>query len=101
MSTAKLLIKRNSMCCLKTQIFFSQSEHRDRLDPCRPLVGFRSLFKSLHPPSPALPALSQGTLYLNKSKEAYRHKKKIYKEEMKRVHDNASAFMHLNINTNK
>ena len=42
------------------------------------------------------------TIYSKKQiKQAYRHKKKIYKEEMEGVHDKASSFMHLDINTNR
>ena len=32
-ATAKQLIRRNSICCLKNHTIFSQSEHRDRHNP--------------------------------------------------------------------
>ena len=44
LATAKQLITRNSIYCLKNQAIF-QSEHRDRFDSFPPAVCFHSLFK--------------------------------------------------------
>ena len=60
---------------------FSQSEHRDRFDSSSAPVCFHLLFKD---PSP-LPLRNKAFI------------KKGSLEEMEGVHDNASAFMHLNI----
>ena len=62
---------------------FSQSKHSHRFDSSPPPVGFHSLFKD---PLPLhnKPFIKKGSL-----------------EEMEGVIDNASAFMHLNIKTNK
>ena len=51
-ATAKQLIRKNSVCCLKNQvIFFSQSAQTDWLDHPLPLFCFCSLFKDpLSPP---------------------------------------------------
>ena len=86
--------------------FFSQSEHRCLTSP--PSVRFR--FKEYnHPPSalppPPLPpppphTHTQLTLYLKKS-EKHMDLKRKYKKEMEEVHDNAKAFLRLNIKTNK
>ena len=37
-ATTKQLLRTNSICCVKNQVPFSQSEHRDRLDPFPPPV---------------------------------------------------------------
>ena len=69
----------------KIRQFFSQSEHRDRLDPSPSPVSFHSLFKDLL--SPLLhnkPFIKKGSF-----------------EEMEGVNNNASAFMHLNIKAKK
>ena len=55
LATAKQLIRRNSICCLKNQAIF-QSEHSDRFDSFPPPVCFHSLFKYPIPPQ-------QQTLY--------------------------------------
>ena len=81
-ATAKQIIRKNSICCLKNQAIF-QSEHRDRFDCTLSLFVF---ICSLRTPSPLhnKPFIKKGLL-----------------EEMERVNDNARAFMHLNIKTNK
>ena len=63
---------------------FSQSERRDWFDFSPPPVGFHSLFKDPSSPLHNKPFIKNGLL-----------------EEMEGVNDNASAFMHLNIKTNK
>ena len=88
-ATTKQLFRRNSICCLKNQAIFSQSEHRNRLNPSPPLasrppVCFHLLFKDLSLSLHNKPFLKKGSL-----------------EEMEGVNDSASAFMHLNIKANK
>ena len=68
------------------------------MTPAHPLLVFVCFLRPSPPPS--LLPFTTNSLFKN-VKETYRHKKKIYKEEMERIHDNASAFMYLNINTNK
>ena len=63
--------------------FFSQGEHRDRLNPSAPPVCFHLLFKE------PLPLHNKPFI------------KKRSLKEMKGVNDDASAFMHLNIKANK
>ena len=66
---------------------FSQSEHRDKLNPSPPLpspVCFNLLFKDLPHSLHNKPFIKKGLL-----------------EEMEGVNDNASAFMDLNIKANK
>ena len=60
LATAKQLIRKNSICCLKNQaIFFSQSERTDRLDhPVPSFVFVRFLMTPLPPPP-------QQTYFLN------------------------------------
>ena len=83
LATTKQLIRRNSICCLKNQaIFFRVSIE---IDPSPPSVCFQSLFKD----PPPLPLYNKTFI------------KKGSLEEMEGVNDNASAFMHLNIKTNK
>ena len=71
--------------------FFSKSERTDRLDP--KLFVFVRFLRTPHP---------RRTYFLNdpfikkKSKKHIDIKRK-YKEEMEGVHNNASVFMHLNI----
>ena len=48
LATGKQLIRKNSACCLKIRLFFSQSERKDRPDPPPP-VNFSLLYKN---PSP-------------------------------------------------
>ena len=67
--------------------FFSQNEHRDRLDPSPPPTRFHSLFKD--PPSSSLPL----------HKEPFIKKGSL--KEIEGVDDNASAFMHRNVKTNE
>ena len=49
LATAKQLIRRNSICCLKNQAIFL-SEHSDRFDSSPPPVCFHLLFKDPLPP---------------------------------------------------
>ena len=63
---------------------FLQSDHRDRFDSSPPPVGFHLLFKDPSSPLHNKPFIKKGLL-----------------EEMEGVNDNARAFMHLNIKTNK
>ena len=80
LATAKQLIRKNSICCLKNQIIFHKGNIEIGLTPTLPLFVF---IRSLRTPNPPLP-IKKGLL-----------------EEMEGVNDNASAFMHLNIKTNK
>ena len=57
--TAKQLIRRNSICCLKNLSIFLQSKHRDRLDPSPPPVCFHSLFKDRPTSSTTNPLLKR------------------------------------------
>ena len=82
--TTKQLIRRNSICCLKNQAIFSQSENRDRLNPSPPPVCFHLLFQDLPLPFHKQPFIKKGLL-----------------EQMEGVNDNVGAFMHLNIKANK
>ena len=68
----------------KIRQFFSQGEHRDRLNPSPPSVCFHLLIKD--PPLPL-----QNKPFIKKSSL----------EEMEGVNDNASVFIHLNIKANK
>ena len=63
-----------------------------------PFVHFRLLFKITHPPYPLHD--ERLALCLKKSENHIDVKTK-NKEEVEGVHDNASAFMHLNIKTHK
>ena len=83
LATAKKLIRRSSICCLKNQAIFHRVSIEIRLAPPLPLFVFS---RSLRTPSLLYnkPFLKKGLL-----------------EEMERVNDNASAFIHLNIKTNK
>ena len=63
-----------------------------------PFVHFRLLFKITHPPYPLHD--ERWTLCLKKSENHIDVKTK-NKEEVEGVHDNASAFMHLNIKAGK
>ena len=80
-ATTKQLIRRNSICCLKNQAIFHRVSIEIGLTPPLPLFVFiRLLRTSFH----NKPFIEKGLL-----------------EEMEGVNDNASAFMHLNIKTNK
>ena len=83
LATAKQLIRRNSICCLKNQAIFHRVSIEIGLTPPLPLFVF---IRSLRTPSLLYnkPFLKKGLL-----------------EEMGRVNDNASAFIHLNVKTNK
>ena len=52
LATTIQLFRRNSICCLKIQAIFSQSEHRDRLHPL-PLFVFTRFLRT-PPPTPQL-----------------------------------------------
>ena len=83
LATAKQLIRRNSIFCLKNKEIFYRVSIVIGLNPPIPLFVFiRSLRTPLSPP--------QQTLH-----------KKSSLEEIEGVNDNASAFMHLNIKINK
>ena len=47
--TAKQLIRKNSICCLKNQAIFSQSERAHRLDNPLPLFVFVHLLRAPYP----------------------------------------------------
>ena len=83
LATAKQLIRRNFICCLKSQVTF-HSGHRDSFDSSPPPVSFHSLFKVPLSPLHKKAFIKKGLL-----------------EQMEGVNDNASAFMHPNIKTNK
>ena len=84
LATTKQLIGRTSIFRLKNQAIFSQSEHRDRLDPSPPPAHFHSLFKGTPRPLHNKPFIKKDSL-----------------EEMEGVNDNASAFIQLNVKANK
>ena len=46
LATAKKLIRKNSVCCLKNEAFFSHSERIDRFEPSPP-VRYHALLKDL------------------------------------------------------
>ena len=50
LATAKQLIRKNSVRCLKNQAIFSQSKRTDRFYHPGPTVHFCSLFKDYVPP---------------------------------------------------
>ena len=83
LATAKQLIRRNFICCLKIQAIFHRVNIEIGLTPPFSLFVF---IRSLRTPLPLhnKPFIKKGLL-----------------EEMEKVNDNASAFMHLNIKTNK
>ena len=74
--------------------FFSESEHRDRYDPSPLRVRFHLLFEYRRPPPPYPPKSPPSRSFTIKP-----FIKKVLLEEMEGVNDNASAFMHLNIQT--
>ena len=82
-ATTKQLIRRNSICCLKNQVIFHRVSIEIGLTAPLPLFV---LIRSLSNPLPLhnKPFIKKGLL-----------------EEMEGVNDNANAFMHLNIKTNK
>ena len=83
LATAKQLIRRNSIFCLKNKEIFHRVSIVIGLTPSIPLFVFIRSLRTLLPPS-------QQTLYEKSSLE-----------EIEGVNDNASAFMHLNIKINK
>ena len=85
LATAKQLIKRNFICCLKNQATFYSVSIEIGLTPPLPLFVF---IRSLRAPSPS-PLHNKPFI------------KKSLLEEMEGVNDNASAFTHINIKTNK
>ena len=72
---------------------------RDRFD-LPPFARFRLLFKRTHPSLHSLLHDERWTLYLKKSGK-YINVKRKNKEEMEGVHDDASAYMHLNIKAHR
>ena len=83
LATAKQLIRRNSICCLKNQAIFHRVSTEIGLTP---LLTLFVLIRSLRTPS----------LLHNKP-----FIKKGFLEEIEGVNGNASAFIHLNIKINK
>ena len=73
-------------------------EHRVTFVVPPPHVCFHSLFTERNPfPLPLLP---YNASFVKKKSEKHTGVKRKHKEEIEGVHDNASAFMHLNIKTN-
>ena len=68
----------------------------------RPLPpdNFYLLFKDLPPPLHPPLALLLNEPFIRKNSKKHIDLKRKYKEDMERVHDNAAAFMHVNIKTN-
>ena len=96
LATAKQLVK---LLFEKSSNSF-QSEYRDRLGISPFLINFVCFLRTFHSPSPFhLHPFTTNPLQEKKSKKPIDIKRK-YKVKIEGVHDNASAFMYLNIKTN-
>ena len=96
LATAKQLVK---LLFEKSSNSF-QSEYIDRLGISPSLINFVCFLRTFHSPSPFhLHPFTTNSLQEKKSKKPIDIKRK-YKVKIEGVHDNASAFMYLNIKTN-